>query len=116
MILTMGADVTGARSTRHILDLTARRPELKSWDWIHDVRESSGEASNADVTDVAAAFADSPPGPAWTIFVTNDRNFGLWCKVMDVQFPGRTHLTALTVEAAEAQLDALRASRAPSSS
>ena len=116
MILTMGEDVTGAQSTRHILDLTARRPELKGWDWVHDIRESSGEVGNADVAGVAAAFADSPPGPAWTVFVTNDRNFALWCKVMDVQFPRRTHLTALTVEAAIAQLDALRSSRVPSSS
>lgn len=116
VILTMGERTTGAQSTRRIVSLTASRPELKGWDWVHDIRESSGEASNADVTEVAGAFAGSPPGPAWTIFVTNDRNFGLWCKVMDVQFPGRTHLTALTVEAAEAQLDALRASRAPSSS
>lgn len=116
----MGDDVTGAQTAGHIVDLTARRPELKGWDWVHDIRQSSGEADNADVAEVARAFADSPPGPTWTIFVTEDRNFGLWCKVMDAQFRGRAHLTAPTVEAALRELDQLRAlngpSRAPSSS
>jgi len=87
---------------------------------VHDIRQSSGEVGNPDVVEVASAFDDSPPGPTWTIFVTNDRNFYLWCKVMDAQFSGRTHLTALTLYEAEEQLDALRAlngpSRAPSSS
>jgi hypothetical protein len=116
----MDQDVTGAQSSRHILQLTARRPELKGWDWVHDVRHSSGEVGNPDVAEVARAFVDSPPGPTWTVFVTEDRNFGLWCKVMDARFRGRLHLTALTVEDALRQLDALRAlngpGRAPSSS
>ena len=102
--------------SRYIINLTGRRPELKGWDWVHDIRHSSGEVGNPDVVEVARAFADSPPGPTWTVFVTHDRNFDLWCKVMDAQFPGRTHLTALTPEAALRQLDALRASPAPSSS
>ena len=110
----MGEDVTGAQSTRHILQLTARRPELKGWDWVYDVRHSSGEVGNPDVNEVARAFADSPPGPTWTVFVTEDRNFGLWCRVMDAQFRSRSHLTALTVDAAHQQLDALRARNGPS--
>ena len=114
VILTMGEDVTGAQSARHIVQLTARRPELKGWDWVHDIRHSSGEVGNPDVTEVARAFVDSPPGPTWTVFVTEDRNFYLWCKVMDAQFRGRVHLTALTVDEAEEQLDALRALNGPS--
>lgn len=104
----MGDDVTGAQASRHIVELATRRPELKGWDWVHDIRGSSGEVGNEDVAAVARAFADSPPGPAWTVFVTDDRNFALWCKVMDAQFDGRLHLTAPTVEAALQQLDALR--------
>lgn len=83
---------------------------------MHDIRHSSGEVGNPDVIAVADAFADSPPGPTWTLFVTRDRNFSLWCRVMDAQFPGRTHLTAPTPEAALRRLDELRATPAPSSS
>lgn len=112
----MGPDVRGETVSRRILELTAARPELAGWDWIHDIRESSGDVGNPDVAMVARAFAAAPPGPTWTVFVTHDRNFDLWCRVMDAQFPGRTHLTAPSVEAAVLRLDRLRTSPAPSSS
>jgi hypothetical protein len=107
VIVAVGPDVRGEQASRHIVGLVADRPELAGWDWIHDVRESSGEVGNPDVVQVAEAFAGAD-GPTWTIFVTYDRNFGLWCKVMDAQFGDRVHLTAPTLEAAIQELDARR--------
>lgn len=109
VFMTVGGAATGRAVAGHIADLVAARPELTGWDWIQDVRESSGEVDNADVAVVAEAFAVAPPGPCWTIFVSHDRNFGLWCKVMDVMFQGRQHRAVLSPEAAVVLLDSLRA-------
>lgn len=115
--MRIGQTATGSAVSRHIGSLTARRPELAGWDWIHDIRESSGEVDNADIAAVAEAFAGAPPGPCWTVFVSHDRNLGLWCKVMDAMFQGRQHLSVLSPEAAHQLLDSLRAATpAPSSS
>ena len=100
---------TAAASTRLILDLVARRPELLGWDWIHDVREAGGHADLADTNAVADVFAKVPEAEAYTVFVTRDRHLDLWCQVMDHQIRGRRHLTALTLEQAHADLDARRA-------
>lgn len=108
VVMTADGATTGAQTSRFIVDLVARRPELAGWDWIHDIRDSSGEADNRDVQSVAEAFAGAPPGPSFTIFVTEDRGFDLWAKVMDHAFLERRHLTSPTVEAAIAELDALR--------
>ncbi|MDO9587906.1 MAG: hypothetical protein Q7J13_08210 [Brevundimonas sp.] len=117
VFMRIGEAATGAAVSRHIAALTADRPELASWDWIQDVRESRGEVDNADIAIVVEAFAKAPPGPCWTVFVSHDRNLALWCKVMDAMFQGRLHLVAPTPEAAEMVLDSLRASSpAPSSS
>ena len=107
--LVLGPRDTAAASTRLILDLVAERPELKSWDWVHDVREAGGHADLADTDAVAAAFAGDAGTPCWTIFVSHDRHLALWCQVMDHQIPGRRHFTAPTLEKAYADLDARRA-------
>lgn len=116
VFVRIDGSATGAAVSRHIAALAAARPELTGWDWVQDVRESSGEVDNADIAVVAEAFAVAPPGPCWTIFVSHDQNLGLWCKVMDVMFRGRSHRAVLTPEAAIELLDALRANPAPSSS
>lgn len=106
--VTLGKGATGARATRFIIDLVARQPELMGWDWVHDVRLSASDAGHADASAVAEAFADAPPGQTYTVFVTEDRNLILWCKVMDHQFRDRLHLVALTPEDAHAELDRRR--------
>lgn len=117
VFMRVGGAATGTAVSRHIAALVAARPELTGWDWIQDLRESSGDVDNADIATVAEAFAAAPPGPCWTIFVSHDRNFGLWCKVMDAMFQGRMHRAVLSPEAAVMLLDSLRASTpAPSSS
>lgn len=108
VVVILGRGETGANATQFIRDLVEQRPELTGWDWIHDVRESAADAGHADASLVAEAFAGSPPGQTYTVFVTNDRNLILWCRVMDHQFRDRLHLTALTLEAAHAELDARR--------
>ena len=99
---------SGAEASRVIVEMVAQRPELAGWDWVHDVREAEGRATLEDVQVTAAAFADAPPGETFTVFVSNDRNLILWCRVMDHQIPGRRHLTALTLEEAHADLDRRR--------
>ena len=117
VFMRIGETATGAAVSRRIADLAAARPELAGWDWIQDVRENRGEVDNADIAAVAEAFADAPPGPCWTIFVSHDSNLALWCKVMDAMFNGRLHRAAATPEAAVQLLDSLRAATpAPSSS
>lgn len=104
----LSAADSGAAASRLIVDMVTQRPELAGWDWVHDVRQAEGRASLEDVEVAAAAFANAPPGETFTVFVTNDRNLTLWCRVMDHQIPGRRHLTALTVEEAHADLDRRR--------
>lgn len=109
VFMAVGEVATGVVVSRYIAALTADRPELASWDWINDVRESRGPVDNADIDIVAKAFAVAPPGPCWTVFVSHDPNLALWCKVMDAMFQGRLHRTVPTPEAAVLLLDSLRA-------
>ena len=108
VLMRIGEMDTGAAVSRHIAALTAARPELAEWDWIQDVRASRGVVDNADIADVAEAFAGAASGPCWTVFVSHDPNLALWCKVMDAMFNGRLHRTVLTPEAAAVLLDSLR--------
>ena len=107
VFMTIGSEATGASASRYIAGLAAERPELAGWDWVQDVRESSGEVDNADIEAVARAFGST--GPCWTVFVSHDPNLRLWCKVMDGMFDGRLHLAAPTVEAAVRALEEARA-------
>ena len=116
VVMTVGESGTGASVSRYIAALVAKRPEILGWDWIQDIRQGSGEVDNADIRATAVIFAAAPPGPCWTIFVSHDRNLGLWCKVMDAMFQGRQHRAVLSLEAAGVLLNSLRASPAPSSS
>ncbi len=98
-----GRDVTSA-----ILSLIEARPELTGWDWVHDVRVTSGEVETVDVDRVADALRSGGNVPCWTVFISHDRGLAGWCQVMDHQVPGRRHLVVPTPEAAERQLDVLR--------
>ena len=40
-----------------IISLVGARPEFASWDWVHDIRNASGEAGQEDVSRVASAFS-----------------------------------------------------------
>lgn len=116
VVMRVGEAPTGAEVTAYISALTAARPELAGWDWINDLRDSRGRVENADIAAVAEVFAAAPPGPCWNVYVSHDRNLGLWCRVMDAMFAERRHLTVLTPEAAHSLLDTLRAANpAPSS-
>ncbi len=106
VFMTIGGGVTGAAVARYIATVAAARPELTGWDWIQDVRESSGEVDNADIETVARAFGKT--GPCWTVFVSHDPNLRLWCRVMDAMFQGRRHLSAATPEAAVKLLEDMR--------
>ena len=95
-----------------IISLVGARPEFASWDWVHDIRNASGEAGQEDVSRVASAFslalAGEPAPAAMTIFITQDPGFPLWAKVMDGLSPGRRHLTAATPAMALTLLETAR--------
>lgn len=111
VVLAPGPGITGRKSSRLIVELVTERPELADWDWIMDLRQSSGESDNSDVATVARAFARHATvgGRSYTVFVTEDPGFPLWARTMDPQFDGRIHLTAPTLEAAQSLLDRRRA-------
>lgn len=108
VVMLYGDSDPASAATREIVRMVAERPELKGWDWVHDLRPTMGDGGIEDSNRVAEAFRGAPGGVCYTIFVTRDRHFGLWTSAMDHQFNGRKHLTAITVEQALADLDQLR--------
>lgn len=110
VIMAPGPALTGRQVSRQIIELVKERPELADWDWVHDLRHSSGEADNADVSTVAQAFSRhaTPGGRSYTVFITEDPGFPFWAQTMDPQFDGRIHLTAPSLEAALSLLDRRR--------
>tara|TARA_R110000764_G_scaffold115830_3_gene202767 strand:- start:55 stop:450 length:396 start_codon:yes stop_codon:yes gene_type:complete len=110
--------ITAVSGTQNILNMLQQRPELKGWDWIHDVRRALADADVEDVSRIARAFSDPPPGETFTVFISTDPNLGTWARAMDFEFVRRRHLCAPTPEAAIALLERHRAaiSLAPSSS
>jgi len=103
----------GREATDIITRMVRERPELIGWDWIQDVRLASGDVGVGDVTRVAQAFADAPPGETFTVFVSTDPNLGTWARAMDFEFVRRRHLCAPTPEAAIALLERHRAAISP---
>lgn len=98
---------TGSGVTDLIERLIRARPELADWDWINDVRASTGRVDNADIERTARAFADQGE-TAWTVFVSEDANLAIWTKVMDAMFARRLHLVAHDLDAAHRLLDRKR--------
>lgn len=109
VLLTSPEGMSGRDATRSIIDMVRKRPELVGWDWIHDVRRAAGDVNVEDISGVAAAFVDPPPGETFTIFVSDDPNLGLWGQAMDFDFVRRRHLAVTTPEAAIALLERHRA-------
>lgn len=108
IFLTITDASTGAQVARRIAEHLAEHPAARAWDWVQDIRQASGEVTVADTNKVAAAFAPGDDRPCWTVFISLDRNLGLWTPSMDLLFRHRKHLTAITSEQAVANLDALR--------
>lgn len=108
VFMTITGPSTGAQVARRIAEHVVEHPEAMGWDWVQDVRLSTGEVTVADCNAVAAAFAPGDTRDCWTVFVSLDRNLGLWTPSMDLMFKRRKHLTAITIEQAVADLDVLR--------
>lgn len=113
VLITSPDGTSGQAATRIIVDMARQRPELVGWDWIHDVRRALGDVSVEDISQVARAFADPPPGDTFTIFVSTDPHLGIWARAMDFEFVRRRHLCAPTPEAAIALLERHRAATIP---
>jgi hypothetical protein len=113
VLITSPDGISGQAATRIIVDMVRQRPELTGWDWVHDVRRALGDVSVDDISEVARAFANPPPGVTFTIFVSTDANLGTWARAMDFEFVRRRHLCAPTPEAALALLERHRAAISP---
>ena len=57
---------------------------------------------------MATFFAAHPSVPTYTVFITQDRSFADWARVMDFQFQNRKHHVVSSPEEAEALLERLR--------
>jgi hypothetical protein len=103
----------GADIARQVCALLEARPELTGFDFLYDLTDWSGEATNADVEAIARVYEPRRvpmPSAKYTVFATGDPNFHLWAAAMDHFFADRRHYVARTVPLAEARLAALRAS------
>ncbi|MBX9617221.1 MAG: hypothetical protein K2X25_16635 [Caulobacteraceae bacterium] len=107
---------TGAHVSGFIVELAESRSELMDYDFVHDLREASGDVNNNDVDRVATSFSARPSSPSHTVFITRDPSFGLWARSMDFQFPNRKHHVVQTPAEAEALLRRLRSEVSPARS
>lgn len=108
VFMTITGGATGAQVARRIAEHVECHPQARRWDWVQDVRLSTGEVTVADINAVARTFAPGDVEDCWTVFVSMDRNLGLWLPSMDLMFKRRKHLSAITIEQAVADLDVLR--------
>lgn len=111
VVLTSDQTTTGRQATDLILKLVHERPELMDYDWVHDIRITSGEVDTGDIDRVADAFSRASGVQTYTVFVTEDPNFAPWARTMDFLFRERKHMVAATPETAHALIDRVRASR-----
>jgi hypothetical protein len=87
-------DLTGRSARQAMEDALAildTRPEIRGWDWTLLLPEGATDITVDDVATFAARFPKQTR-EAVSIFISEDRYLHLWARVMDFQFPGRTHL------------------------
>jgi hypothetical protein len=105
----------GGDLARAVCALIEARPELAGYDFLYDLTDWTGEATNADVEAIAEVYLPrrtAQPAVKYTVFATADANFHLWAAAMDHFFGDRRHYCARTMPLAEARLTALRTASA----
>ncbi len=110
--IVAGPKDNGATVSRMVCGLLESQPEVAGYDFIFDLTDWTGEASNADVEAIAACYATHRVDEArtkYSLLATSDPNFHLWAAAMDHFFIDRRHLVTRTVALAEARLRDLRA-------
>lgn len=106
--IRIDGSTNGAAASGVIVALADARSELLDYDFVIDIRDASGDVNNNDVDQVATSFAAHPSVPTYTVFITQDRSFADWARVMDFQFQNRKHHVVSSPEEAEALLERLR--------
>ncbi len=114
--MTLDGNTTGAEASAFIVEMNEARSELVDYDFVHDLRNASGDANNNDVDRVATSFAARPSVQTHTVFITHDPAFGVWARAMDFQFPNRQHHVVASPQGAEALLERLRSGVSPARS
>lgn len=110
VILRVPERVPGSAVARVVCELYRSRPQLASFDFIFNLLRFDGDAGNADVLAIKAAYDPVVrlPGLKYVLFVTLDPHFALWAETMDHQFDDRRHGVTQTQAEAEEFLDRLR--------
>lgn len=105
-VAVIEGDATGRDVAKVILAKVEARPWVASWDWIHDLRNASGEVSHDDVARIAEGFAQGipPRRSVLTAFITFDPSFELWARTMDPLFANRSHVVVRSLEGAVAMI------------
>ncbi|MFA4892250.1 hypothetical protein [Brevundimonas sp.] len=108
VLVTVEVGVRPPEFERAIEEALDRHPPSSEWDWIIDDHARVDDIGVEGVARIAGLYARHAPDPAresYTVIITGDRYFTPWGRVMDLHFRRRTHVAALTVEAAHALLD-----------
>lgn len=87
-----------------VVSLVERRPELRSWDWIIDLRNPHEKAAPEELERIAAAFNGARNRRSYTVFVSDDPAIYGRCALMERTLPDRRHIVAKTMAGAHALL------------
>ena len=104
---TLTLKLEDGKSARRALeiafDLLRNKPYLWDWDWIVEAQRVPDDASVQQIADLAR-IQPITGRQAITTLVSQDRYLHLWARVMDFQFPSRTHRVVGTIAAARAAI------------
>lgn len=103
-VTVVRAEPGGTPISDAVQDRVRRRPALRTWDWIVDMREHVPPPpwNVPRLIDLM----DSPLVQSHTVIVTGDTAAEAWVRILNSQFRARRHWVASTPAAAAALLDA----------
>lgn len=112
LVISPDEGTSADRVTGVIVDLVAGQPDLIEWDWILDVSHGLERFLPSHTDDVSEAFGGQGGSGTYTVLVAGNPMMSLFARTLDFRFPGRSHLVAPTMAAAERILDRRRAAAA----
>ena len=77
-----------------LLEQISLRPNLASWDWLIDIRNTHIQSSRNELEELVAAANVPTRELRYTIFITPDAASYEWCALLGRRFRYRRHLVA----------------------